>query len=291
MTAPRLGAVEAGGTKVVCVVGDATGRIAERARIPTTGPDETLAAAVAFFADRSIEALGIASFGPLELREGHPRHGWITATPKPGWRDVDLVGTLARALGVPVAIDTDVNGAALAEGALGAARGTSSHAYVTVGTGIGGGAVVDGRTLRGLVHPELGHVAVPRAAGDGFAGACPFHGDCLEGMASGPALAARFGAPAERLAGGELDRAVGLAAWYLAAGLRSLVYVLAPERIVLGGGVAALPGLLPRLREQLRATLAGYPGLPEHETDDFVVPAALGADAGPIGALLLAARA
>ena len=156
--------------------------------------------------------------------------------------------------------DTDVTGAALGEGRWGAARGLRSFVYVTVGTGIGGGAVVGGAPVHGLPHPEMGHVSVTRLPGDDFPGICPFHGDCLEGMACGPAMAARWGRPAEELAGADLERAVDVEAHYLAAGLRNVVYVLAPERIVLGGGVAGLPGLLPALRARLAAALAGYPG-------------------------------
>jgi fructokinase len=167
-------------------------------RIEVRGPDETLAAAIDFFRSAvargiRLEALGVGSFGPVELRPGHQGFGHITATPKPGWAGTDMVGPFAAALGVPVGFDTDVNAAALGEGRWGAARGLRSFVYLTLGTGIGGGAVVDGRLLHGLGHPEMGHVAVGRRVGDDFAGVCPFHGDCFEGMASGPALAARFG--------------------------------------------------------------------------------------------------
>jgi fructokinase len=192
---------------------------------------------------------------------------------------------------VPVGFDTDVNGAALGEGRWGAARGLDSFVYVTVGTGIGGGAVVGGAPVHGLPHPEMGHVSVSRLPGDDFPGICPFHGDCLEGMACGPAIAARWGRPAEELRGDDLRRAVDVEAHYLAAGLRNVVYALAPERIVLGGGVAGLPGLLPSLRARLAGALAGYPGLPEHGGDAFVVPPGLGGAAGAAGALALAEAA
>ena len=212
----------------------------------------------------------------------------MTTTPKPGWSGTDLVGPLGDALGVPVGFDTDVTGAALGEGRWGAARGLRSFVYVTVGTGIGGGAVVGGAPVHGLPHPEMGHVSVTRLPGDEFPGICPFHGDCLEGMACGPAMAARWGRPAEELTGADLARAVDIEAHYLAAGLRNIVYVLAPERIVLGGGVAGLPGLFPALRERLAAALAGYPGLAEHGAPGFVVPPGLGGAAGAAGALALA---
>jgi fructokinase len=239
----------------------------------------------------SLAAVGFASFGPLELRRCHPRYGFITTSPKPGWSNVDIVGPIQSALGVPVGFDTDVNGAALAEGRWGAARDLHTFVYMTVGTGVGAGAVVEGRVLHGLGHPEMGHLGVPRQPGDDFAGDCPFHGDCLEGMAGGTAIEARWGRPAEQLDGDELRAAVRLEAAYLAAGLRSVVYLIAPQRIVIGGSVAGLPELFPLVRAGLAEELAGYPGLPEHAADDFIVPAALGSLAGPAGALVLADRA
>lgn len=296
MNPVRFGAVEVGGTKVVCLVASDPDHIVAQTRIPTGKPAETLAQVLAFFQQEvasggPLAALGIASFGPLELRRSRPRYGFITTTPKPVWSDVDIVGPVRSALGVPVGFDTDVNAAALAEGRWGAARGLDTFVYMTVGTGIGAGAVVEGRILHGLGHPEIGHVSVPRQAGDDFAGYCPFHGDCLEGMAGGAAIAARWGRPAEQLGGDELRAALQLEAAYLVAGLRNVVYAIAPQRIVIGGGVASLPGLFPLVRAGLGKTLAGYPGLIEHAADDFVVPAALGSLAGPAGALVLAYRA
>ncbi len=296
MRPQRFGALELGGTKVVCLVGSDPEHIVAQARIPTGGPTETLAEVFAFFRHEvssggPLAAIGIASFGPLELRRSHPRYGFIRKTPKPGWSDVDMVGPVQSALGVPVGLDTDVNGAALAEGRWGAARDLDTFVYLTVGTGVGAGAVVEGRILHGLGHPEMGHLSVPRQPGDGFAGDCPFHGDCLEGMAGGAAIEARWGRPAEQLDGDELRAAVQLEAAYLATGLRSVVYLIAPRRIVIGGSVAGLPGLCPLLRARLADELAGYPGLPEHTADDFIVPAALGSLAGPAGALVLADRA
>ncbi|MGH3822489.1 MAG: ROK family protein [Pseudonocardiaceae bacterium] len=292
----RLGAVEVGGTKVLCLVGSGPDDIVSQARIPTGEPAETLEAVCAFVQQEvssggPLVAIGIASFGPLELRRSHPRYGFITTTPKPGWSNIDVIGPVRRALGVPVGFDTDVNGAALGEGRWGAARGLDTFVYMTVGTGIGAGAVVEGRIIHGLGHPEMGHLSVPRQPGDDFAGRCPFHGDCLEGMASGAALAARWGGPAERLESDQLRAATELEAAYLAAGLRNIVYALAPQRIVIGGGVAGLPELFPLLRAHLVAALASYPGLPEHAADDFVVPATLGSLAGPLGAFVLADRA
>jgi fructokinase len=291
-----FGGVEGGGTKFVCVIGTGPDAILSTTRIEVTDPATTLAAAVRFFRDAvdggvSLAAIGIASFGPVELRRGHLRYGSITNTPKPGWSRTDMIGPFAAALGVPVGFDMDVNAAALAEGRWGAARGLGSFVYLTVGTGIGGGAVSDGRLLPGLGHPEMGHVVVPRQPGDAFAGVCPFHGDCLEGMASGPAVAARFGRRAEALDDTDREAAVALVAWYLAAGMSSLIYALSPERIVVGGGLGSMPGLVPATRAELVARLGGYPGLPEHADPGFVVAAGLGGMAGPLGSLILAERA
>ncbi|MGH3719362.1 MAG: ROK family protein [Pseudonocardiaceae bacterium] len=292
----RWGAVEVGGTKVICLVGSDPDHIVAQTRITTGTPAQTLTQVLAFFQREvsrggPLAALGIASFGPLELRRSHPRCGFITTSPKPGWSYVDMVGPARRALGVPVGFDTDVNAAALGEGRWGAARGLGTFVYLTVGTGIGAGAVAEGRIIHGLGHPEMGHLSVPRQPGDHFAGHCPFHGDCWEGMASGAAIAARWGRPAEQLDGDTLREAVHLEAAYLAAGLRTIVYMLAPQRIMIGGGVTGLPGLFPLVRANLREALAGYPDLPEHAAGDFIVPPALGPLAGPAGALILAHHA
>lgn len=287
MMADQLfGGIEAGGTKFVCVVGRGPDDILDRQRIATTDPSTTLEQCLEFFARHEpITSLGIASFGPLELRSGHPDYGHITTTPKSGWSGADLIGPFSDQLGVAVAIDTDVNGAALAEVRWGAARGLRNAVYITVGTGVGGGAVIDGTPVRGLVHPEMGHVSISRLPGDDFAGICPFHGDCFEGMACGPAIEARWGRPAEQVE--ETDRMVEIEAATIAAGLRQIVYVLAPERIVLGGGVSKLPGLHERVNSELVSQMSGYTVSSEHEAG-FVVPPGLGDDAGVAGALALA---
>lgn len=286
-----LGGVELGGTKVVCLAGTGPEDVRAEARVATRDPVATLADVVSFFTEHPVEALGIASFGPVELRRESPDWGKLARTPKPGWGGADVVGELGRALAVPVGFDTDVNGAALGEGRWGAARGLDSFLYLTVGTGIGGGAVSGGRLVGGLVHPEMGHIPVPRAPGDAFPGVCPFHADCLEGLTSGPALAARFGGPLQDAPDAVRREAAELAAGYLAAGLHALVYALAPARIVLGGGVSELPGLLDLVRSGLRRELAGYPGLPEHDDPGFVVGPSLGARSGVLGALVLAEQA
>lgn len=292
-----LGGIEAGGTKCVCVVGTGPGDIRAELRVPTTSPRETLAAALQFFQAQQathgpLDALGIGSFGPVDLHPASPRFGFITSTPKPGWADTDLAGVFRHGLGVPVAFDTDVNAAALGEWRHGAARGLDTFLYLTVGTGIGGGALVNGRLLHGLVHPEMGHVRVARAdRADPFAGACPFHGDCLEGLASGTALAARWGRPAHELPAAH--RAWALEAHYLAQALQGFVCTLSPQRIVMGGGVMDQPQLLPRVRHELQTLLHGYIQAPEllGGIETYVVPPALGRRAGAVGALVLAERA
>ncbi|HSF84459.1 MAG TPA: ROK family protein [Acidimicrobiia bacterium] len=285
----RFGALEAGGTKFVCAVGSGPDDLSEEVRFPTTDPATTMARTIEFFTSAGpLDAVGIASFGPVELRRTSESFGFITTTPKPGWSNTDVAGPVAAALGVPVGFDTDVNGAALGEGRWGAAQGLDTFVYVTVGTGLGGGALVGGRIAHGLVHAEMGHVSVRRMPHDDFPGICPFHGDCFEGMAAGPAIAARWGRPATELADDELAEAVRIESFYIAAGLRNIVYTIAPQRIIVGGGVAKMPGLLGQLRRALRDTLARYPGLPEHDDDDFVVPPGLGDHAGIAGALVLA---
>ncbi|MGO9229076.1 MAG: ROK family protein [Bryobacteraceae bacterium] len=289
-----LGAVEAGGSKFVCGVGTSPADLATT-RIPTTTPAETLEAVVAFFereAGRELEAVGIASFGPVDPHPDSPTFGYITCTPKPGWRGTDVAGMVRRALGVPVGFDTDVNGAALGEARWGAACGLADFLYLTVGTGIGGGAMVNGKLLHGLLHPEMGHLRIPHDRGrDPFAGACPFHGDCLEGLASGPALRARWNMAPREL--GDAHPAWALEAEYLAAGLHNLVCTLSPRRIVIGGGVLHQPCLLPMVRTELTRLLNGYIEAAEivDEMERFVVLPELGDRAGVLGALVLAEEA
>ncbi len=289
-----LGGVEGGGTKFVCAVGSSPADVRAIARIPTTTPAETLGRVIDFFrAHGPIRALGVGSFGPIDLHEGSPTYGFVTTSPKAEWQSADVVGPLRRALGVPVAFDTDVNAAAIAEHRWGAGAGTRSLLYVTVGTGIGGGFVVDGAPLHGLVHPEMGHVPVRRGAredDDGFAGICPFHGDCLEGVASGAAIAARWGRPAEAL--GREHEAWNHVARDLGRALATFVLVLSPERIVLGGGVAGDGALLPAIRAHLRDALGGYVASPEllDRIDEYVVTPSLGDRAGVLGAIALASR-
>jgi fructokinase len=286
------GGIEAGGTKWVCAIGRAPDEIAELVTIPTTTPADTIARAAAFFAAREpLAAIGVGSFGPLDLRPGSPTHGWITTTPKAGWSGTDVAGMLAEALFVPIALDTDVNAAALAEHRFGAAIGLETFCYVTVGTGIGGGVFANGALLHGLVHPELGHMRIPHdRARDPFDGVCPFHGDCFEGLASGEAIRRRWGSSGE----GPLDEpALELEAEYLALGLLNVTGMLSPQRIVIGGGVMNEPRLLPRIRTRVCELAGGYLAAPELDGDvaGYIVAPGLGDRAGIVGALELAVGA
>jgi len=291
------GAIEAGGTKFLCLIGTGPGDIRAEARIPTSTPAITIARAVEFLAagrerHGPLAAVGVACFGPLDLDRGSRTYGHVTATPKPGWTNVDVAGGVACALGVPVGIDTDVNAAALAEGRWGAARGLHSFLYLTVGTGIGGGGLIGGRPLYGLGHPEMGHIRVPHdRQADPFVGHCPFHGDCLEGLASGPAMQARWGRPAEELPADH--PAWALEARYLALGIASLVCTVSPQRIVLGGGVMSNARLLPAIRRELLGFLNGYLRAPSilEGIDSYLVAPALAGRSGALGAIALAERA
>ena len=237
-------------------------------------------------------AVGVGSFGPLDLRPGSPTYGYVAATPKPGWPYANLLGPIRKALNLPVALDTDVNAAALGEHRWGAGVGLDSLVYITVGTGIGGGAVVAGRPLHGASHPEMGHGRIPHdRAVDPFEGFCPYHVDCLEGLASGPAIEARWGHPAESLP--EDHPAWDLEAGYLAAGIANIVLILSPQRIVIGGGVMNQRHLFPMIRERVVKLLHGY-GITEDivsDIDDYIVPPALGDDSGIAGAFALAEMA
>jgi fructokinase len=295
---PLLGGVELGGTKCVCLLGTGPDDIRIQTSVPT-GDDPTatlgriervLREAVATHGP--IHALGVASFGPVDLTRHSATYGFITSTPKPGWRNTRIADRLAEAIGVPVAFDTDVNGAALAEWRWGAARGFEDLAYVTVGTGVGVGLVAGGRLVHGFAHPELGHIRIARKAGDHWRGVCAFHGDCVEGLASGGAIAARAGMPAHLIPAD--DSAWEFAAHALAQLLHALVLATAPRRILIGGGVVeARPELLARVRRELLSSLNAYLDLQAltGPIDRYIVPPGLGPLAGPLGALALAADA
>lgn len=288
-----FGAIEAGGTKFVCGIGTGPGDF-EAIRIPTTTPEATLKQTTDFFRNsgRPIRAIGIGSFGPLDLHPESKTFGHITSTPKPGWQNYDIAGAVADELGVPVGLDTDVNAAALGEGRWGAAVGLSDFLYLTVGTGIGGGAIVNGSIVHGLVHPEMGHIRVPHdRSSDPFEGTCPFHADCLEGLASGPAIEARWGMTAEDLP--DHHDAWALEAHYLALGLVSWVCTLSSQRIIMGGGVMQKPHLFSMMRREFSSLLNGYikAGTLKDSLDEFVVPPKLGSLSGVLGSLVLAEKA
>lgn len=290
--AALVAGVELGGTKCAAVL--ARGRdILARETVPTGEAGTTIQRLIDRLATwrdggAAIRAIGLGSFGPLGLDPARADFGQITTTPKPGWRNVDLRGAFARAFDLPIGFDTDVNGAALAEGRWGASQGARVHVYLTIGTGIGGGLVIDGKPFHGMLHPEMGHVRVRRGAGESFAGICPFHGDCLEGLASGPAIMARAGHPA-----GEIPE--GHPLWAEVAGelaelMAMLVLTVSPERIIIGGGVGmGQAALIPMIRGATERILNGYvAGLAQERLVEVIRQPALGDDAGPLGAVALA---
>jgi fructokinase len=287
-----FGGIEAGGTKWVCAVGTGPTDIRDSVVFATGEPDATIRQALEFLSGNGpLDAVGIGSFGPVDLHVDSPTWGRITTTPKDGWRNTDLGSTVAAALGVPVAFDTDVNAAALGENRWGAAGGLQTFVYLTVGTGIGGGGMLDGRLLHGLLHPEIGHMRIPHdRARDPFDGVCPFHGDCLEGLASGEAAKQRW--PGVRADEWD-EQMLELEAEYLALGLTNVIATLSPQRLILGGGVMKQPTLLSRIRTHVQELAGGYFDAPEfgERIDGYIVPPTLGDMAGVLGALELARRA
>ena len=284
-----FGGVETGGTTCVCALATADGRIVARLEVPTTDPDTTLRQVAAFFRGNELpEAIGIGSFGPVDLGSESPTWGYVTNTPKLQWRDANVAPRIRDELGVPVAFHHDVAAAAYGEYVWGAGRGLPSLAYLTVGTGIGVGLVLGGRVWYGATLPEVGHIRIPRVPGDTYPGSCPSHGDCWEGLACGPALAARYGCdpatlPAEH-PGWELE------AQYVAAGILAISLIVSPHRLIVGGGVGRRDGLLPRVHERVRELFNDYLHSPMYneEIDSYLVTPQLGADAGVLGAIALA---
>ncbi len=282
--------IESGGTKWVCAIGTGPDNIIATERFPTTRPDETIRNAIAFFRQfTGIKAIGVGTFGPVDLKVDSPTWGYITTTPKTGWQFADLVGPLKKEFGVPVGFDTDVNAAALGESRWGAAQGLETFVYFTIGTGIGGGAMVNGKLLHGLLHPEMGHMMLRHDwERDPFAGACPFHGDCLEGMASGPALEKRWGARAETFPPDH--PAWDLQAHYLALGVVNTISILSPQRIILGGGVMSQQHLLPKIQREVQRLLQDYLKVPQilDHIAEYIVTPGLKDRAGVLGAIALA---
>lgn len=286
------GGIEAGGTKFVCALGTGPDDVQAIACFETTSPEETLSEVIGFFQANPARGIGIGSFGPLDLNPSSVTFGYITSTPKPGWASVNLTGIVRDALSIPVTVDTDVNAAAWGERAWGAGRGLDNLVYLTVGTGIGGGAIINGEIVHGRTHPEMGHILVPHdREKDPFPGCCPYHGDCLEGLASGEAMRQRWGTPAPALPpehpGWELE------AGYLAAGIVNTILTLSPERVILGGGVASQPRLLPMVRARVAELLNSYADAPQitGDIEGYIVPPGLGDNSGVLGAIALAARA
>lgn len=282
---PLFAGIDAGGTAFKCIVAAGPDQILAEHKVPVTTPGETLALCAAFFREhQQVAALGIASFGPIERNRAAAAYGRITTTPKPGWANTDVVGYFAAALKLPIAFDTDVNGALLAEHRWGAAQGFGNAVYITIGTGIGVGAMCEARLLHGAMHPEAGHMRVAKLPGDHFAGVCPFHGDCVEGLASGPALAARLGCDAAAV--GDHHAIWQTLSHYWASLCMNLALCYSPERIVLGGGVMQRTSLSAIIRASTNAQLHGY--LAGFDAATVIQPAALGQRAGALGAIALA---
>lgn len=285
------GGIEAGGTKFVCAVGDSQGNIQQRISIPTTVPEETMAQVIAFFKQYDIQALGVGSFGPIDIDVNSPTYGTITATPKLAWRNYPIVDCLKEAFSIPIAFNTDVNIAALAEASIGAAEGLDSCLYLTVGTGIGAGAVVNGELLQGLSHPEMGHILVRRHEADTYKGKCPYHADCLEGLAAGPAIEERWGEKGQHLH--NRKEVWELEAYYIAQALMQYILILSPKRIVLGGGVMKQDLIIQNIQKYIKQFLNGYVTQSQlaDGMGDYIVRPKLGDNAGVTGALILAGQA
>ena len=291
-----FGGIEAGGTKFVCAVGTGPDDIRAEIRLPTESSEVTMGRVIDFFRGQQeqhdIAAIGVASFGPVDPDPGSRTFGHITNTPKPGWANTPVAPILRDAFQVPIGFDTDVNVAALGEHSWGAAQEVDTFVYLTIGTGIGGGGMVDGNLLHGLIHPEMGHIAIPHNwERDPFAGTCPFHGDCWEGLANGPALEERWGQAGESLPEGH--EAWSLEAHYIALGVTSIMMILSPQMVVLGGGVMEQAHLFPLVHREVQSQLNGYIQSPAilEEIESYIVPPALGGRSGVLGAIALAQRA
>lgn len=285
------GAIEAGGTKFVLAVGDGEGTVIESVQIPTETPEITIPNVLDFFRKYELISIGIGSFGPIDVDKASDKYGNVTSTPKQGWTDFPFVKTMQDALMIPVGFNTDVNAAALGEVTHGAAKGLDSCLYITVGTGIGAGAVVQGKLLQGLTHPEMGHILVPRHPEDTYVGSCPYHKDCLEGLAAGPAIEKRWGKKGIELA--DQPDVWELEAFYLAEAIMQYTLILSPKKVILGGGVMKQPRLLPLIHDKVQHLLNGYVALPElsGQIGNYIVTPGLDDQAGIVGALMLAKQA
>lgn len=291
-----FGAIEAGGTKFNCALANANGEVIAKTQFPTRDPETTMIDVVEFFtqaqlAHGALQGMGIGSFGPINIDPNSPHYGRFLKTPKPGWSHFDFLGSLKQAFDVPTIVETDVNTAVLAEHANGAGAGCDNVVYVTIGTGVGGGIISDGRLVKGGIHPEVGHMLLPRHPADlEFPGACPFHGGCLEGLAAGPSMKARWGVPAETL--GDDHIAWEIQAYYLAAMCINLTSTLSPQKIILGGGVSQKPGLIDRVSAQFETLWGDYLPLPgSGRASDYIVLPQLAPEAGLVGAIMLSQQA
>lgn len=285
----RLGALEAGGTKMVCAIGDEAGRIFEQTTIPTQTPETTMPKLITYFQERKVDALGIGCFGPIEPDKSSAKYGYITSTPKTEWQNYDIVGEFADALRCPIGFDTDVNASVLGEVTFGQAQGKNCVIYLTIGTGIGGGIYIEGNLLHGMLHPEAGHVLIRKRKDDSYVGKCPYHKNCFEGLASGPAIEARWGKKAEELAG--MSEVWDLEADYIAQALTGYILTLSPRMIILGGGVMHQEQLMSLIRDKVTQMLGGYIRTKELEDmEHYIVPASLKDNQGIMGCLELARR-
>ncbi len=286
----RIGALEAGGTKMVCAIGNEKGEIFEKISIPTKTPETTMPEMIQWFKAKKIEALGIGCFGPIDPDKDSPTYGYITSTPKLAWKDYNIVGAFEEQLCCPVGFDTDVNGSALGEVTFGQAKGKKNIVYLTVGTGVGAGVYAEGKLLHGMLHPEAGHILMRRREDDHYEGKCPYHKTCLEGLAAGPAIEERWGKKGIELQ--DRDEVWDLEAYYLAQALTDYILILAPQLIILGGGVMHQEQLFTRIRAYVKEMLNGYIKTKELEDiDHYIVPASLHDDQGIMGALELGRRA
>ena len=290
------GGIEAGGTKVVCAIGAGPHDMRAETRFPATTPEETIANVVGFFQKHQrnydLSSIGIASFGPIDPTPSSPTYGYITNTPKPGWANFNFAGTIREIFDMPIGFDTDVNGAALGEHRFGAAQGLDTFVYLTIGTGLGGGGMVNGKLMHGLLHPEMGHMFIPHNGdADPYAGWCKFHGDCWEGLAAGPAIFDRWKKKGQDLPANH--PAWELEAHYLALGLINIITTLSPQRIIMGGGVMEQHQLFPLIHDRVRSLLNGYIQSSKilERIDEYIVPPALGSRAGVLGAIALAEMA
>lgn len=282
-----FGALEAGGTKMVCAIGNENGEILEQKSIPTTTPEETMPAILEYFKDKEIASIGIACFGPIDLNKNSETYGYITSTPKIPWRNYNIVGAVKDALKIPVGFDTDVNGSLLGEVTWGCAKGLTDAVYFTIGTGVGAGIMTNGKMLHGMLHPEAGHVKMVPRSGDTYKGKCPYHGTCFEGMAAGPAIEERWGAKAVQLA--DREEVWDLESYYIAQALMGIVLTRSPQKIILGGGVMHQKQLFSMIREKMLKELNGYIQAKElADIDNYIVPASLNDDQGIMGCIKLA---